>query len=343
MQSKETLPSLELDPSLIRAFAETFIPRWDWYAVQRKDGTYIQKREPLTFDMVKSHLVQARRGYPPLTLGAYALDAQNIARWVCFDADAQPQWEQLIALSQTLRGQSVPSYLEASRRGGHLWLFMSPLPGKKIRQFAQRLLDREQIAVSDGGRALIEIYPKQDVLGEGAGSFVRLPLGVHMKTMQAYHFVDSDGRPLAPTVREQVALLGQPERVPDAFIKRFLRQSTPQMVQVFPPPPASPPLAFEKRVLSSHEPLSEAIKNAISVFDFVSRYVALNEQGRGLCPFHDDHKKSFGVNREHNYWHCYAGCGGGSVIDFWMKWRSAHGQSGSFTETVKDLREMLLR
>ncbi len=341
MQSKETLSSLELDPTLIRAFAETFIPRWDWYALQIKDGTYIQKRESLTLSMVTKHLTQARRGYIPFTLGAYALDSQNVARWVCFDADAQPQWEHLLMLSRNLRERGVISYLEPSRRGGHLWLFTPPLAGKAIRLFAQRLLEREQIPVSEGNRPLIEIYPKQDMLSEGAGSFVRLPLGVHMKTMQAYHFINLDGNPLAPTVREQIAILGKPDRVPQEFISRFLKRSTTEMVQVFPPPPPTHP-EFEKHTPNYREPLSESIKNAISVYDFVSRYVPLNELGRGLCPFHDDHKKSFGVNRERNYWHCYAGCGGGSIIDFWMKWREAQGQSGSFTETVKSLRDMLL-
>jgi hypothetical protein len=58
--------------------------------------------------------------------------------------------------------------------------------------------------------------------------------------------------------------------------------------------------------------------------EFVSQYVDLKPTARGaigLCPFHDDHHPSFGVNDEGNYWHCFAGCGGGSVIDFWMKWQ----------------------
>lgn len=342
MPFKEIPPSLELDPSHIRAFAKTFIPRWDWYALQLKDGTYIQKRESLTLSMVTKHLTLARRGYTPFTLGAYALDAQNIARWVCFDADAQPQWKQLLKLSHTLFERGITSYLEPSRRGGHLWLFTPPLAGKDIRLFAQRLLEREQIAVSEGGRPLIEIYPKQDVLSDGAGSFVRLPLGIHMKTMQAYHFIDLAGNPLAPTVREQVALLGQPDRVPQEFIGKFLKRSNTELVQVFPPPSPTLP-EFKNYTPKRHEPLSEAIKNAISVYDFVSQYVPLNDQGRGLCPFHDDHKKSFGVNHERNYWHCYAGCGGGSVIDFWMKWRETHGQDGSFLAAMKELRVLLLK
>jgi DNA primase len=35
-----------------------------------------------------------------------------------------------------------------------------------------------------------------------------------------------------------------------------------------------------------------------------------------LCQFHYDHNPSFGVNDAEYCWHCFAGCGGGSVIDF---------------------------
>ena len=51
--------------------------------------------------------------------------------------------------------------------------------------------------------------------------------------------------------------------------------------------------------------------------------------------------RRFSVDREGNYWHCFAGCGGGSIIDFWMKWRETHGQDADFTSAVKDLAEML--
>jgi DNA primase len=57
----------------------------------------------------------------------------------------------------------------------------------------------------------------------------------------------------------------------------------------------------------------------------------------GLCPFHDDRHPNFCINEEGNYWHCFAGRGGGSVIDFWMK-----RQGCDFTMAVTELSEMLL-
>jgi DNA primase len=45
---------------------------------------------------------------------------------------------------------------------------------------------------------------------------------------------------------------------------------------------------------------------------------------------------SFSVNTKENYWHCFSGSGGGSVIDFWMKWNNL-----DFIEATNDLAERL--
>ena len=77
---------------------------------------------------------------------------------------------------------------------------------------------------------------------------------------------------------------------------------------------------------------------SIRVLEFVGQYVELTAVGRGYCPFHDDKNRSFSVNAEGNYWHCFAGCGGGSVIDFWMRYKNLE-----FVEAVGDLAGMLLK
>jgi len=82
----------------------------------------------------------------------------------------------------------------------------------------------------------------------------------------------------------------------------------------------------------------ERIKNAVPLVAFLSGFVELRPIASGAighCPFHEDHNPSFGVNREGNYWHCFAGCGGGSVIEFWMKFNNC-----DFNTAVKELKEM---
>jgi hypothetical protein len=329
---KERLSVPELSLQLIEAFAKTFIYRHDCYPIQLANGAYITLKEPLTLDLVVAHL----RG--EMTLGAYALDSESIAHWICFDADTDEKWQDFKELSLSLQAQNISHYLELSRRGGHLWLFTSPLPGKVIRQFGTQLLAQNDISIyDDKGKMRIELYPKQDELRIGTGSLVRLPFGIHRKTGKRYPFITPTGKPLAPTIREQIALLTNPALVQKAFIDQILAQ----VPEAPTPPPVPSKKIFAKVSRPTGETLSERIKNAISVFDFVSRYVELDQLGKGYCPFHDDQEKSFSVHQERNFWHCYAGCEGQTVIDFWMRWRETHGQEGSFKATVKDLAQML--
>jgi len=48
------------------------------------------------------------------------------------------------------------------------------------------------------------------------------------------------------------------------------------------------------------------------------------------------------VHLDHNFWHCFAGCGGGSILDIYAKWREQHGEDGSFIATITAHAEMLL-
>ena len=321
---KERSPLLEVPLHLVEGFAKTFIHRQDCYPKQLENGAYVSIKEGFTTDLIYSHFLGE------ITLGTYALDDENVATWICLDADELDQWQALKVAAQHLEEAGIFPYLELSRRGGHCWFFTPPLSGKAIRQFGKQLLAKY-------GLGKMEIYPKQDVLMTGTGSLVRLPFGIHRKTGKRYTFITSLGEPLAPTIRQQIALLAAPVLVQQTFIDQLIAEAEEAMNS---PPPAHREI-FARVPQRSGETLSERIKNSVSVLDFVSRYVVLDQAGKGLCPFHDDHEKSFGVHRERNFWHCYAGCGGGTVIDFWMKWRETHRQDGSFTATITELAEML--
>ncbi len=333
MQTERELKR-ELPLSLVTDFAATFIPRWDRYPVQVSSGKYIQLPQLLMPDTVAAHLEDYRYvDRQPVTIGAYALDEISQAKWVCFDADRDEEWWQLLAMAQNLQNQGIRAYLEASRRGGHLWLFTPRISGTIARRFAHQLL-REH------GIEKIEVYPKQSSLDglEGGGSFVRLPLGLHRKDGKVHHFVNPNGSPLASTVREQLNLLAAPQLVPQEFINQVVAKS-PELRT------ASPSPTFEKVKAVPGEKLSDRLMARMSVYDFVSQFVQLDQHGVGHCPFHQDEHKSFQVNIERNYWNCYAttsGCGGGSLIHFWQKWREVHGQDPSFKEAVTELAKMLL-
>jgi hypothetical protein len=307
----------------VAAYAATFVSRRDLYPIQLGNGSYVSVKKELTDSMVAAHI----KGY--ITIGAYALDRSGWAKWICFDADDEERWQGLVGLAHKLDIVSVTPYLEPSRRGGHLWLFAPMIPGFQIRRFGKQLLAEHELTG-------IEIYPRQDKPVTGPGSCVRLPLGVHRITGRRYHFINLDGTPLAPTIRGQIELLTHPQLVPLSFIDRVLERA-PE-TKYTPPTPRFKP----RRDQDMSGPPSERIKAAISVHEFVSRYVDLDPLGRGYCPFHEDDVKSFQVSEDSNFWNCYAGCGGGSIIDFWMKWREKHHKKSDFKSAVRDLAKMLL-
>ncbi|MCB9112219.1 MAG: hypothetical protein H6634_13330 [Anaerolineales bacterium] len=294
--------------------AKTFIQRKDLYARQLEDGRYCCIRKPLE----EKHLIAHLNG--DLTLGTYVLGEDNKARFAVIDADDDLQLARLAEISMSLEKAGIPSYLEASRRGGHMWIFFDrSIPGQVARAFGKQIL-------ASSGLGKIELFPKQDKLGEGPGSLIRLPFGIHQKDGQRYGFVTPGGKPIAKTFADQIYLLSNPRTVDKAALDEFISQ-----YKAIVPKPA---LVKSEAV---GETLSLQIKRSVTVLDFVGQYVELSPAGRGLCPFHDDHHQSFSVNAEKNYWHCFAGCGGGSIIDFWMKW-----QDTDFRQAVKELAGLLL-
>ncbi len=320
MREHDRPAPVDLEADILNGYATTFIPRTDCYPKQQPNGNYITVYQPLERRLIAQHL------HGQITLGAYALDRESMAKWICLDADDEEQWQGLVALATTLQAQNIIPYLETSRRGGHLWLFTPPMAGLFARRVAYQLLREHDL---DG----IEVYPKQDHLSTGPGSLVRLPLGIHRKSNRRYHFITTNGHPLAPTIRDQLSILTNPQRITMTDVFPILARIPPETRIPQPTPELQP---------ATGETLSERLKSRISVLDFISQYVLLDTKHTGLCPFHDDHAHSFGVNVTENYWHCFAGCGGGSIIDFWSKWRKKHGQDPSFTATIRDLREMLL-
>jgi hypothetical protein len=231
-------------------------------------------------------------------VGAYVLNEDNKARYIVFDADDKDQFNTLRMINRDL-----PSYLEDSRRGGHLWLFFDQQqPGSTARSFGLGLM---KAYGSD-----MELFPKQGQ-SDGPGSLIRVPFGIHRKTSERYPFIGKGNW------IQQMDQLMNPETITSDMVARIS-------------------FAEKTRSLGPDSNLPwERVKSSISVYDFVSQYVDLNGEV-GRCPFHEDDHPSFGVSKDGNYWNCFAGCGGGSVIDFWMTWRGV-----DFMTATKELADML--
>src|SRR6266702_2947768 len=194
---------------LVMEYASLFVQCWDAYAVQQVDGSYWRVAEPLSLSGISAHLGGR------WTLGTYLLDQESTCSFAVFDADSSDGLVRLIKLSEAFRRNAISTLLEASRRGGHLWIhFCMSAPAQVVRAWL----------LPYASRLRVELYPKQDVLAPGgSGSLIRLPLGIHRQSRGWYPFlarsVCGDWVPVGETVMECCAwAVAHVERVrvPDA-------------------------------------------------------------------------------------------------------------------------------
>lgn len=306
-EPRETEPH----PSLCH-YVKLFVTNPQIHARQTADGeAYYKVNEPISYGLVKKHL----KG--ELTLGFYATspDGERV-KWVCFDHDEEHGLYELAQLSQDLREREVPSLLEASRRGAHLWVFFDHAPTVAAREYALQVARERELDV--------EVYPRTE---EGL-SCVRGPLGVHRRSGQRYHFVEPETlKVVSGDVMGNLDYLTQAERVGTARLARELALKLREATRQSKSGPESEAWGEEKEGKNNNREHIVRLKEEIGdLRDFIGRFVDLNRKGRGSCPFHPpDEHPSFAVHE--TFWVCFHKVQesgkylGGDVIDFWMRYR----------------------
>src|SRR4051812_45485286 len=286
----------------IETYSNLFAHRKDIYARQRGNGAYYLCLSPVTPAVIKSHLAGR------ITTGLYALDSASTAAWGVLDADSPDGLEKLQLAWKNFTALEIPSYLEQSRRGGHLWLFPeSPIPGAGVRDLLQSGV---------GNLQDLELYPKQDCLDPSrkVGSLVRAPLGIHLLSGKRYPFLDPISlQPVSSTVAGTIDFLAEVERVnlkqAAAVVARHQlekKQSPAKLRDV----PLSP------RSLS---PIERAKIQLGDLAAFAEQYTRLNGAGKGACPLHPpDKHSSFSITAE-GKWRCWHENIGGDVLDLYMR------------------------
>lgn len=181
--------------ALLAAFAARLVQRARPYAVQIADGTYRWRYEDVTAALLLAHVQGA------ITLALSSANTEGCTRWLCLDVDdsAPDAFSRLLVVRQALVEMGLPGLVEASRRGGHLWLFLdAPVSVVTARVALQVAIAQ----VVSRGVALpgYELYPDQaaetpDTLSHA----VRIPLGIHQLTGKRYPLFDADGNPCAFT------------------------------------------------------------------------------------------------------------------------------------------------
>lgn len=296
-----------------RLFANLFIGRQSDYALQLSTGRYRRAGFPVSLEAIHAHLDGL------CTLGTYVRDERGRCFFAVFDADQDDGLSQLVDLRRQLAGDGLPSYLEASRRGGHLWLFLrTPLSARLLRSWL--------LPYCPPG---VEFYPKQDE-SEGYGSLIRVPLGIHRRSGERYPFLiwrDGHVVPVASTIAETLAVLESVERacVPPSLVLAHSRPASPQPARPHTPTHITnqkpPTLTRAARPLGIAEWCAEQ-----EPFAFISRYVRLDSRGMGHCPFPEHHRA--GCDRHPSFqvfsprtpggscWRCYTGDISGNVFNF---------------------------
>ncbi len=302
----------DMSETALLQLCELFINRTDDYAVQRDSGRYVRVGLPLTLNVLRAHL------YEEQTIGTYVMSEEGLCRFAVLDADAENGLAVLEETQVYLEHEGIPSYLEVSRRGGHLWVL---LDGLYLASTVRRWL--LPYCPAD-----VEFYPKQDE-GCGYGSLIRLPFGVHRRSGCWYPFVVWDENvqqlvPVAQTAQEMLQWLATsprasvPASVQVAVEAGSVQASQPHTPIVSPSSCATTPgfpYATIRDWCAAQDP-----------FAVIGRYVALSANGLGHCPFPEHHRH--GADRHPSFrvytprsatsscWYCYAGDEGGNVFDF---------------------------
>jgi hypothetical protein len=295
-------------PELIQAYASLFVHCWQQYAVQQRDGSYWRVAEPLSLSLLSAHLAGR------WTLGTYLLDAASTCAFAVFDADSADGLVRLVGLAGELAQQGIPTVLEASRRGGHLWVHLSePTPASVVRAW---LLPS---AVAFG----VEFYPKQDRLAPGgSGSLMRLPLGIHRQVRGWYPFVEM-------TVQGKLVPVGETVAACCAWVWRNVQRVTVPHEVLLAFSSTGAPLGDGEPGVAGSEVAPDLGPGRIrawcrsrDIVAVIGRYVGLDDRGVGSCPFKAHHyrgdlRPSFQVfGGDNPHWYCYTWRRAGDLFDF---------------------------
>ncbi len=197
---------------------------------------------PLKLSTVRDHLAGN------LTIGVYAIQpTTQTCKWIAIDADYPNALDDitkpghsgdLTKLREAFAADGIEALHESSRRGGHLWAFFDePIPAAICRLYVLSLAKQLGVPIKKkGDDDGIEVFPKQDTIGEGEfGNAIRGPLGVHRTSLERYWFEGAE-----KTLDAQLQLLCNVKRV----TKPQLEQLTAGLQPIEPPKPMFVPKPF---------------------------------------------------------------------------------------------------
>jgi hypothetical protein len=205
------------------------------------------------------------------------------------DADAPGGLHHLRLVQQALEEHGLPSLLEHSRRGRHLWLFFTlPQSAVLATGVVQGVLD--PLYASGQLPQVLEVYPDATELGHA----VRMPLGIHRRTGQRYPFLDQDGLPVD---LEDLPAAMSFALVQEAIRPEQLRAVVAQLSVSGQPGRTSPGSSSQPTVSAASSTTSAVTRwvdtqvNLLDLLEELAPATDMRPAGQGYlgwCPFHDD-------------------------------------------------------
>lgn len=289
----ESSPKREV-AEIVEQYRDLFCNRSDTYARQReRSRQYYRVCQPLTDQILIKHL-QGK-----ITVGLYSINQDGKTKWSVIDSDRGI--DPLLSIQSRLQRIEIPSYLELSRTGGHLWIYWAyPIDS---------YVSREILSPYTGD---LEVFPAGDIPDQELGLCIRAPLGVHQANGHRYPFVDPNLQPVSRgVVRSQLA-----------WLRDNVQRADPSALIALLPAGGQGRRAEYKRPLAEGEnsPIRAWIM-ANDIRDVVGRYVKLSRSGLGRCPWPEHHKStdrhpSFMVYARSQRWFCFTSRTGGNAFDF---------------------------
>lgn len=168
------------------------------------------------------------------TLSTYFLTPESRGHVAAVDFDTDTGLADAKRVRDALAKRGAPSYVEASRRGAHLWIVCDwQHTGRILRQFLRASLIAAEVTITEK----VELRPAQDeIKPDGFGAPLRLPTMPNPKTGLRYPVLDLDGKPIPPRLSDLIlAVDTAPRYVVESMAATYRAQPRDLPPDYFPP------------------------------------------------------------------------------------------------------------
>ena len=228
-------------------YLHTFAARHDDH-VSWTGMMWARAGRPLTADRIAEGIA----GTGP-TLSTYFLTPESRGHVAAVDFDTDTGLADAKRVRAALAQRGAPAYVEASRRGAHLWVVCDwAHPGRTLRQFLRAAVIAGGVPVECPGKTVVDgqcpvcghrsKYPEahdnpkiewrplaDEIKADGFGAPLRMPTMPNPKTGLRYPVLDLDDRPIPPRLSDLILAVDYAPRYVVESMAATIRPTFKQM------------------------------------------------------------------------------------------------------------------